>query len=102
MGADHESRARIHNSLVGIECVRHPEGRRALMFSECDLLAKGLVEAGMAFEYVEYALFKRSNGHQVGGPVRVREAADPRLRGLKPERYVIRRRPVYSGPWEDA
>lgn len=53
-------------------------------------------------EFWEYALFKRSNGHQVGGPVRVREAADPRLRGLKPERYVIRRRPVYSGPWEDA
>ncbi len=50
----------------------------------------------------EFALFKRSNGHQVGGPVRVRAAADPRVRGLKPERYIVRRRAVYTGPWEDA
>ncbi len=102
MSAQRETRARIHNALVGIECVRDGGERRALIFSERDLLAKGLVEAGMTLEHVEYALFKRSNGHQVGGPVRVREAADPRLRGLKPERYVIRRRPVYTGPWEDA
>ncbi|MDQ8040655.1 hypothetical protein RDI86_02210 [Cellulosimicrobium sp. XJ-DQ-B-000] len=53
-------------------------------------------------EHYEYGLFKRSNGHQVGGPVRVRAAADPRIRGLKPERYIVRRRAVYTGPWEDA
>jgi hypothetical protein len=53
-------------------------------------------------EFVEFALFKRSNGHQVGSPVRLREAADPRLRGLRPGRYILRQRAVYAGPWEDA
>ncbi|MEV8029257.1 hypothetical protein [Cellulosimicrobium funkei] len=65
-------------------------------------LARSDDTKALAPEHYEYGLFKRSNGHQVGGPVRVRAAADPRIRGLKPERYIVRRRAVYAGPWEDA
>lgn len=49
----------------------------------------------------EYAWFKRSNGHRVTGPT-----ATPlplALHGPKRvNRYVLRRRPVQYGEWEDA
>lgn len=51
---------------------------------------------------VEYALFKKSNGHQVTAPVRLREAADPRLYGLRPGRYELRKRTIRHDPWETA
>lgn len=53
-------------------------------------------------EYWEYALFKRSNGHQAVAAVRFPEAVDARLLGLRPGRYVLRKRAVYAGPWADA